>query len=161
MPKLLTPQQYENSLDELNELRPLQIADEVKRQIDIPVCNKLPVSTKKAVSGLLTKGTQQGALLTELNTDYTAYEKISQYFSDGSEQHCVTFAQEVNGVLCVQTTLFEYIEAWWTNSTYALQIMAISLIVPTYLPFIGTDLYVYASDTSIYRTLYMDFYGFY
>jgi hypothetical protein len=70
MPKLLTPVQYENTLDELNGVRPLELADEVKLTLDIPILNVNPVSQKRPAIGKLLRCNQRGALLQDGEKGY-------------------------------------------------------------------------------------------
>jgi len=160
MPKLLTPQQYENSLDELNELRPLQLADETQHKIDIAVCDKLPVSSKKAVAGMLIKGTQQGSLLVRFDKDYPNYEVRQPNISYIHKKDLVSFAQKVSFVLSVVVNSYGLTDLWWTDSSYNIILKELSITDPTFIEFSGTDLYVKGDGIANWGCIVF-FYGFY
>jgi len=100
MPKLLTPVQYEPALDGLNEVRPLQLADEVKIALNIPVFNVNPVGKNKPVVGKLARCNQQGALLESNKVfDLRNFEYQVKYTPFESGEFSVTFAQPIKGFL--------------------------------------------------------------
>ena len=63
MPKLLSPIQYEDKPDGLNGVRPLVLDDEVKRILDIPVFDSVPVNKNRGVQGKLMRCDNNGSLL--------------------------------------------------------------------------------------------------
>ncbi len=160
MPKLLTPQQYEPVLDELNELRPLRIADQIHHKIEIGVCDKLPVAAKKAVTGSLVKGTQQGALLKKAINNNQHYQAISMLLTAINRYGYVPFDQKVSFVL-VNVLESENLAFFaWCDSTYIKNIKELSWPKPTFVEFSGTVMYVKTAYDLI-GSMTADYYGFY
>lgn len=98
MPRLATPVIYEPALEQLNEVRPLVLADEVKRLVSLPVLCVNPVSQGLSAVGKLVSCDKQGSLL-----------KSSKIWADGIETQLITwpaavmfqdivFSQKVKGV---------------------------------------------------------------
>lgn len=160
MPKLLTPRQYEKPLEDINEIRPLQLADEIQHKIEIAVCNKLPVSTKKAATGMLMKGTQQGALLAKFNKDYTIADPIRLELNYLTPTGCVSFVQKVSFVVYDVISSYSMTGLFWTDSSGDIIFWPLDPTQTTYIGFSGTDLYMKATGVANWGGSY-DFYGFY
>ena len=69
MSKLSTPLQYSSEFGKLNDLRPLQVVNSVKRVIAIPFASGSVLSADRGVNGYTARGTEQGCLLC---SDYVA-----------------------------------------------------------------------------------------
>lgn len=161
MLKLATPVQYESSIEGLNDIRPLQLADEVKIVIPCPALCRSPVTKNKPVVGRLARCSQQGALLTELQKFYTNFEYIEQDFETGNSNKLIEFSQKVS---CVQSKVIVvglHDTAYWTDPTYIEQIMSIYDTQTVFLPFVGTNLYIIIHILVPGFTTTYGFWGFY
>lgn len=161
MPKLATPVQYEPALEGLNDIRPLQLADEGKVVIPYPVLCKNPPSTGKPAVGMFARCSQQGALLKSVSNVYSAYEKIRLNFDVDNLEQVVEFSQRIGFVLCVPIVHHRGSDLWWSEATYTAKFKKISQTAPTFLKFVGSDLYVLMELRNGIPTLTMDFHGFY
>jgi len=123
MPKLITPVQYEPTLDELNEVRPLQLADEVKSVISSPALNLNPVSHGRPVFGKLSRCNNQGALLTNGNSGYENYEAFSlPVYWHPTQHYSITFSQKVKRVFLLPTMFWFDPALKWTDPSYLITI---------------------------------------
>ena len=161
MPKLLTPVQYEPSLEGLNVVRPLHLADEAKPIISYPVLCKNPPTKDRPVVGKLARCTQQGALASDKRVVYDTWEYIEKQFTWTTRQHHIAFSQVVYPVHCniVSINLINAIA--WTDSTYTKIYQLLDLVVDTMLWFKGVNLYIRTIMASPPAFLTLGFYGFY
>lgn len=137
MSSLLTPVQYEESLGELNQVRPLKLADEVKIEINIPVFNFNPVNKGKPVIGKLLRCDNNGALLKENSLVETNTESKSGSVSIGSDMYTVQFSQPVHYWRLYGITSTFGTDMWITNlfGTVIVQTLGVSGIY--LIPFYG------------------------
>lgn len=161
MRKLLTPVQYEPSLEGLNAIRPLQLADEGKIAISYPVLCHNPPTEGRPAFGKLARCTPTGSLVSYKSNDISDYEYIQKVFVFGTTQIVITFAQKVSLVLCIVESALSVTETWWSDPTYTRHFKAIHLIDPTFLNFSGVDLYVIGAFFPSFGNLTIGFYGFY
>ncbi len=141
MPKLATPVQYEPALEGLNDIRPLQLADESKVVIPYPVLCKNPPSKGRPAVGMFARCSQQGALLK--NVSYKAvlpeykYRNVTVY-----DMHThFTFSSKVSYVIAIWKWLGGSPVLYWSDPTYLYNLKTLSNLKYTFLPFIGTDIY--------------------
>lgn len=160
MAKLATPIQYESALDRLNAVRPLQLADEAKIALNIPVLNVNPVDKDKPVVGKLLRCNQQGVLL---RSNDKAQEN-SEYKSFFSYCRLCTFhfpfAQKVFGVIVTFVDPAEIFTVWWCSEAAVVKYKQITKDVWTFLPFVGIDFYL-RFESAVYGAAVPYLYGFY
>lgn len=161
MPKLATPVQYEPALEGLNDIRPLQLADEVKIVLPYPVLCKNPPSTGRPAIGKFVRCTQQGAGVIHRINSLTSYELLSQYFDQDNPEHCISFSQKVRCVFVKFGLGSNTRGGYWTDPTYLIEIKAIGYRTNTFLEFVGTNLYVRAISQNGDFFITWHFYGFY
>lgn len=123
MQKLLTPQQYESTLDELNEIRPLQVSDIVKQFISMPVCNRYANSESKASDGVFVKSTHHGHILNHKHRVLTQYQKVVIFRTAGEHNIENTFNQRVYRVLINTKVLDNVNRLYWgrLGSVFSIQ----------------------------------------
>ena len=137
MPKLATPVQYEPTLEGLNEIRPLQLADESKIVVSYPaLCQNPPTKDRPAV-GKLARCSEQGALLKSLPVWCDKYETLFWTITNEMPAHFFTFAQKVYGVI----VLWQIIEGTpvcdWVSLIPMKELQRITPDIHTFLPFVG------------------------
>lgn len=160
MPKLLTPLQYSPTLDELNDIRPLQTDKIVKPSIDIGVCNELADSNQKAALGQLARCTKQGHLLIKNSLVSTEYELKEYSYVDRETIETITFSQPVKEVMVDVKMNAATILFWWCSSNYLISIKDLNAIGKYYLNFRGLSFDVYLHQPFL-PALMFDVYGFY
>lgn len=96
--KLITPVQYEPVLDDLNQIRPLQLQDDVQRVISLPVVNTNPANNPNNARGKFLRCSQQGVILGTHNYNSYDYEEIEKYIIDDFSDYLITFSQLVKFV---------------------------------------------------------------
>lgn len=123
MRKLRTPLQYESMLDELNEIRPLQVSDIVRQSICMPVCNRLAKSISKASDGVFVKGTQHGHILTKNVKELTQYQSEQRAIGAGQHNLIFDFSQPVYKVIIYVQVLIKVNRLYWgwVGSEFAIQ----------------------------------------
>lgn len=161
MRKLLTPVQYEPSLEELNSVRPLQLADDAKIVIPYPVLCLNPVTKDRPPIGKLARCDRAGALLASQPVECTAYEYITEDFADGDSDKLIQFSQQVSFVQTLVTVVGFWGDGYWTDPTYTAEIKNIFGTTTFYLPFVGTDLYIHVTILVPIAPTTIGFYGFY
>lgn len=161
MPKLITPVQYEPSIERLNDIRPLQLEDEVKIVIACPVLYENPPSENKPAVGKLARCTKQGALLADRQKVYTNFEYITQDFETGDENQVIQFSQKVSFVQSRAVALGTWLTAVWTDPTYTITLKDIRSPYTEFLPFNGVDLYVRVTCSLPGFITTIGFHGFY
>lgn len=141
MPKLATPVQYEPSLEGLNEIRPLQLADESKIVIPYPVLCKNPPSTDRPAVGMFAR-CSNGALLKSVPAWAKSWE-YSGLLSLSNMSYLVhfTFAQRVYGVLARYAKLVGTFTCYWNMPSYSVPIKRVYTLEYTFLPFVGKTMY--------------------
>ncbi|MBA7654882.1 hypothetical protein ES703_62775 [subsurface metagenome] len=160
MPKLSTPFQYEDSLDELNMVRLLNLVDEVKRIIDIPVLDVNPVDEKGFAAGKLLRCDNNGALLSK-NADGFKYCE-TQSFEIDSPAYFVPceFAQEVQGVLLDVTDSENIVSFTWLSPATFGNLQYFNILGRTWVNIKGDVLLIKVSGAPPYYH-YFTVYGFY
>ncbi|GAH56483.1 unnamed protein product, partial [marine sediment metagenome] len=159
--KLATPVQYEPALEGLNDIRPLQLADENKIVLSCPVLCKNPPSTGKPTVGMFARSSQQGALLTANNKVCTAYEYIEQDFEYGLPNKVIHFSQKVSFVQSRVIIIGVWTGAWWITFGLPKIIMDIYNYSTNFLPFAGIDLRIRVGVTIPDTITRLGFWGFY
>ena len=160
MRKIVTPQQYSQTLDELNKIRPLQVVDIVKQSVDIGVCNSFADSGDKSVLGKLVRCTQHGSeIIHRLNSDEN-YElkEFPTPTSTGLINH--SFAQPVKCLLVYVYELLEFVTFYWVDSTGLIFIQKLETLGTILLPFKGTEFYTKVSSLPPGKVSF-NLYGFY
>lgn len=160
MPKLLTPLQYSPTLDELNDIRPLQTDNIVKPSIDIAVCNELVDSDKKATLGRLIRCTKQSHLLIKNSLVSTEYEGKPYTYVNQEMVLTITFSQLVREVMVHTKMAAGTILFYWCSSNYLISIKDLKSIGKHYLNFRGLSFDVYLHQPLL-PALIFDVYGFY
>lgn len=160
MRKLLTPLQYSSTLDELNELRPLQVDDKVKQVIGVPIHNELAIANAKGVRGLLSKGTQQGGAIIHHNHKLDNYEELNYVKSEILNSWSVSFSQRVYKVVIQhsKTVACNFFE--WRNPTYTVTIQSLVIDGVSVCNFVGDIMYLWL-DALFPNDNNIDVYGFY
>lgn len=161
MAKLITPVQYEDTLDELNKVRPLVLNDEVKRNIDLPVLDANLVAKKGSALGKLLRCTNEGSLLVKNHNGFDNVEIKPFDIERRYEQTTFTFAQEVFGVLCNVIINDVITEFYVTDSTGTIHAQDIGLTGTTWIKFRGTAIWVRVIGELPRDYVAGNFYGFY
>lgn len=138
MPKLATPIQYEPALEGLNDIRPLQLADESKIVIAHPVFCKNPPSAGKPAVGMFARCSQQGALLKSNNTWSDKIESHYLRIDDAYPIYFYTFAQKVYGIIAFWERTAGVAKGYWCDPSGTQKYIELSTITYTFLPFVGT-----------------------
>jgi len=160
MRKLRTPLQYGYALEELNDLRPLQVDDKVKQVISIPTLNELAYTSKKSAFGRLVKGTQQGGEIIHHNHKLVEYESVFHTISELEYKWFITYTQTVYKVVVKHNYTEACIHLKWTNPTYAKTIQELVLNGVSNCNFVGRIMYFWLLNP-IPNTNYIDVYGYY
>ncbi|MBA7474041.1 hypothetical protein ES707_09388 [subsurface metagenome] len=141
MPKLATPVQYESALEGLNDIRPLQLAEESKIVIPYPVLCKNPPSKGRPAVGKLARCSEQGALLKSnillLDKLYTFFVHIHEYNTLIS----VMFPNRVYGVAARYNQIEKASTTYWSSDTGVAHIDRLVADKYIFLPFIGKIIY--------------------
>jgi len=96
---LKTPVQFEPAFDRLNEVRPLKLADRVKINLDLPVCNVNPTGTSRRAIGKLLRCNNVGSMLKNHGDGFeTTLYRDCLLLDTNSTDH-VDFTPPVKGVL--------------------------------------------------------------
>ncbi|GAF90525.1 unnamed protein product [marine sediment metagenome] len=160
MPTLITPVQYEPALEELNAVRPLRLQERPRISLDIPIINKLPKESVKSIAGTLAKGTPSGALL-KLKKEYiTAYQMQAVSVTTGYVHLNIVFSQVVKKVMVNVTSLGNTTVFYWSTDNFLVVLQDLNSIKVHYLPFVGTNLYIYYAKLSPGQLVF-NVYGFY
>lgn len=141
MQKLITPIQYEDSLDELNIVRPLKLDDEVKHNLDIPVLDVIPVSKDRPAKGKLLRCDNNGGMLVKNHAEYENYEKVDRPFIGEFEFEYAQFSQKVSGVLWECKTIYSVAYFWWSDPSYSILFQTLANPGETWIKFSGTRIY--------------------
>jgi len=141
MPKLATPLQYEPSLDGLNAIRPLQLADESKVIISYPALCQNPPSIDKPAVGLFGRCSQQGSLLVDVPAWATKVYEVDVPVAVNEGNKFYIFPITVQGVLACWSKVGEYLDVGWTNDIYSRTYIYIPTDYWKYLPFMGTKIH--------------------
>ncbi|GAI88583.1 unnamed protein product, partial [marine sediment metagenome] len=139
MPKLSTPVQYEPALEGLNDIRPLQLADESKVVVPYPVLCKNPPSKDRPAVGMFARCSQQGALLKSNNIATTDIDRTTEDFSEAAPLVHYPFTQKVSGVIAKYVNFYGTSGLWWCNSNGTIKYTALSTAAYVFLPFVGKD----------------------
>ncbi len=139
MPKLLTPIQYEDKLDELNKVRPLVLADEVKPSLDIPVLDSAPVSDSMPALGKLLRCDRTGSLLKRQIAGFENVEVLQVYIPIATVFDTYSFAQRVSGVMWQPTLTVFITSALFTSPDYIITLKSLSLMNIEWLSLDITD----------------------
>lgn len=160
MPKLITPVQFEPSLDGLNIIRPLIMPDECKTVISHPVlCQNLPSEGKPGV-GKLARCTQDGALLGD-NSEFASNVYGGTLAMSGvTSCRTFTFPMRVKAAIAKVFTEEEAATFFWCSSDCLTNYKQLSETVYTFLPFVGTVMQFKMVGGSEEET-FLRIYGFY
>lgn len=140
MPKLITPVQYEPSLEGLNVLRPLSVPDEGKTLISYPVlCQNLPSEGRPGV-GKLARCTQQGALLKSNKVFADKIYERNVPLTHSSPHRMITFPSVVYGVLVKRNPSSKPVKIYWRDNNYYNPFLLLSLDYQ-YVSFMGNKMY--------------------
>ncbi|GAH82001.1 unnamed protein product, partial [marine sediment metagenome] len=139
MPKLATPVQYEPSLDGLNTIRPLQLADEVKTVIPYPVLCKNPPSIDKPAVGMFARCSQQGALLKSVPVWANRIFEDDFELSEREPNVHYVFPTKVKYVFALLDMGGHSGAVHWTDSSYTQEYRLIATDKYTSIIFMGKD----------------------
>ncbi len=160
MPKLATPIQYEDSLDELNQLRPMSLTDEGKIELAIPTLNVNPVDSGRPVIGKLLRCNQVGSLVGNSSIGYSNVEQFIHMFIMPPRHKLFEFSQKVFAVVIQGTEITGSADAIWTDSTYTATYATAIADASIVIPFVGDKLYIRA-DVIITGAYRVDVKGYY
>lgn len=141
MPKLATPVQYEPSLEGLNAIRPLQLADKVKTVIPYPVLCKNPPSIDKPAVGMFARCSQQGALLKSVPKWADSISEKALVISETVPYVYYTFPVRVQGVLVTYYELVGGGGVDWCDKDFTVSFFTLTNVFYRFMPFVGTDIY--------------------
>lgn len=141
MPKLATPLQYEPTLDGLNAIRPLQLADKVKTVIPYTVLCKNPPSIDKPAVGMFARCSQQGALLKSVPKWADSISEKALAISEAVPYAYYKFPVRIQGVLALYNELVGGGGVDWCDNNFTISFASLTSVVYTFLPFVGTDIY--------------------
>ena len=142
MSKLLTPTQYEDILGELNNVRPLDLSDEVKLSLDIPLFNLNTPDTDKPVVGKLVRCDNYGALLKENSENYRNVEVKEVFIVTVDTLSSVTFSQVVHGVEWEFSDEFRMDTIFWVDPNTGNPYQQLSMTGTTWINFVGKRFYL-------------------
>ncbi len=150
--KLLTPVQYEPTLEELNAVRPLELSDEVGISIDMVALDAGDEADKSSIIGRFMRCTQHGAILANSNVKYDNVEAVVFGFDRNSNPGHTQFSQKVFGVVVDIETSWSASSPTWSDSTGSIVYQLLSLTQPVYIPMVGDGFWlawINGGDTSI------------
>ena len=161
MRKLLTPAQYEPSLEGLNEIRPLELKDETSLNIPYPVlCENLPNERRQGI-GKFARCTKDGALVKHRGNDVKIYQIVQDSIDYPVTNMEFVFFQKVKYVLLDPIGILVFDLAWWTDSTHMINLGTVSYNKPTFILFRGTHLYLRVAYMGPWGHWVVDARGFY
>lgn len=160
MPKLATPVQYEPALEGLNDIRPLQLAEESKVVIPYPVLCQNPPSKDKPAVGKLARCSQQGALLKSEPVWADNYSEIRLDISEAVPNIHYAFPVRVQGVLASYLIFVGGGGINWCDKDFVIDYRSLVIISYRFLPFVGTDIYFMSDGYGGYE-LGLHLLGFY
>lgn len=142
MPKLATPVLYEDALQQLNEIRPLKLADEVKQGFSLPVlCTNTPNAGKPAI-GRLAQSNNRGSLIAENSgRKFDNAEFIDFSIPAGLRFKVCNFSQRVLGVHLFWVSRSQDSNAVFWCAADSTKIKQLVYQTWMWLPFIGTRIY--------------------
>lgn len=113
MQKLLTPVLYEDTLDELNSVRPLRIEDKVENVLDIPILDSNPASDNKPIKGGLLRCDNNAALLkcNQIGVDYD--DVVTFELATASPREKIYFPRLVSHIIFYRMTNVHDIALHW------------------------------------------------
>lgn len=160
MPKLMTPIQYEPSLEGLNAVRPLQLLDEGKSIISYPVlCKNAPSEGRPAI-GKFARCSQQGALLKKSNTLFHNLESNFFPISENTPLEHYIFQQKVYKVTIRYTDGYGTTGVWWCNYDGSIHFTELPFGVWMTLPFVGRSFHIVGEGVAYWQGTVILF-GFY
>jgi len=145
MIKLITPVQYQEPLGELNSVRPLLLADEIKHVIDYPVLSRQPATSGSPIEGRLLRCTEQACPVIVPDNTEKQYDQYAKTFEVGAETWAIDFGRKVDYVQ-VRSSLYQRID-WLGQTTpdYTQKIFEIPENSMTFLPFKGQVIHFWAN----------------
>ncbi|MBA7621477.1 hypothetical protein ES703_28839 [subsurface metagenome] len=147
-------------MDELNEVRPLQLADEVKSVISSPALNLNPISHGRPVTGKLARCNNQGGLSVNDNSGFENYEYIVTLFEGRPMPQKVTFAQKLKGLYLPQYEWFYPFTTFeWVDAGTRLTIQTLHQDASNWLKFTGTEIWIRGNTG--FNEFYLVCLGFY
>lgn len=142
MGKLITPVQHELVLDGLNEIRPLQLQDEVKRVVSLPVVNANPANKSNIARGKFLR-CDNGAMLATNKVYYNNYQE-KQWDEDDTDSRYYTVLWnppvklvQIEIVLRIPPSSISFY-----NSTYTTVLKNCNAVGMYYYPFVGDTQYL-------------------
>lgn len=160
MPKLATPVQYEPSLEGLNAIRPLQLAEESKVIIPHSVLCKNPPSADRPAVGMLARCSEQGALLKYKNTWANNVSYKVMYLIEALPIGSSTFFRRVYGVVARFDLRAGVGSVWWCDSIGRYTYTQLATDYWKFLPFVGKTI-SFLGDGFLGWDCKVYFYGFY
>jgi len=158
--KLTTPVQYEQVIDGLNEIRPLNLDDTVRRVVSLPVINSLSVDDPHIVQGKVLRCDNNGAVLGKNNRCYNNYEDKYLYTGSGYENNTIVFGQRVYYVNLRIKTLSVGGYVQWLDPLFYILVKLYESTGLYYLPLVGTKIHLRTAGYGTGATrVYV--YGFY
>lgn len=147
MPRLRTPVQYEESMGELNQVRPLNLIDPVKIALDIPFLNFNPVNKNRPAIGKLVRCNKAGALIKENSVIERNTEIDGGGVTTGTPVVAITFSQPVHywRMWGIGTTLGS--DLWLTDSTGDIIIQTLDMLGDNTIFLYGDTFYVKGAGT--------------
>ena len=147
MPKLSTPIQYESPLEILNELRPLELADKVKFNLDIPILNTNLSGIGRPANGKVACCTQGGALLKDEGLWANSEQRFVVPIYSAVPYTTFNFSVMVFGVIATyySTTLVDWVK--WYNMDNSIAYTTLVEDEYVFLPFVGKRLRILGSGS--------------
>lgn len=127
---------------ELNEVRPLELADESRIVLDLPALNSNPVSHGRPVFGKLARSDKQGALAIKENSGFDNYQMIYyQMLDDIPRRGFLSFSQKVRRVLLLASQPEVNPNLDWTDPTGTKTFKELNPRGKTWIEFSGTNIW--------------------
>lgn len=160
MAKVATPILYEPSLDELNRVRPLKLAERSRLSFDLPVLSKNPVGTGRPIIGKFARCNEQGALLKNTGNSFRNYELKELTLTKTIPTGSITFSQKVFNVLLIITYMSADAHLLLTDDIYDAIIKIMTHTGNYHIFFTGWSLYFVGTKPTTF-TITVKVYGFY
>jgi len=143
MIKVATPILYESSLDELNRIRPLRLADKSRFSFDYPVLCSNPVNSNRPAISKLARCDKQGSLVKNVGNSYKNAETINIYEQDYYPLPYYTFSRKVSSCLLTITHITYQDMFAWTDNEYDNWFVTYRYAGNYFLSFTGQTIYFY------------------
>lgn len=143
---LKTPVQFEPAFDGLNEVRPLKLADRVKINLDLPVCNVNPVSSSRRAAGKLLRCNNLGGMLKNSGHSFENVLYRDCQLFPGVPNSSLDVIEGCKGVSAIFTGGGGMTEVYWVDSPLHIFMVEIANEIMTWLPFTGSRMYFYGKN---------------